>query len=238
MKNILRCGFSIILFLTYFGVGSLGANEINMLVFVDPFFGGEEKGPILAQKHAAKTITLSAAQTLKSILQLRNVQVDLSREGDNFLTLEERLSNGVLKQADIYVAIGLSKAKRNCIRIYYPSEENTVPDEKRNDLRGTIEKLMKEGIVKESKKLAGVIYRNFEKNMARRCIEARSEKSFLLDNAQIPTVIVDFGVVNSSSVSLYIFDSEEMNKILSSLARGIIEYVFSLKDPIHLKSNR
>jgi len=85
---------------------SQGMADTSILVVIDPGHGGKDAGTY-AGTLKEKDITLSIAKKLKSILESDpyNVEVVLTREGDNFVPLFKRIRMANRLKADIFISI-------------------------------------------------------------------------------------------------------------------------------------
>ncbi len=75
------------------------------LVFVDAAHGGDERGAALTDTLAEKDVTLGFARLLRHELDLRGFAVQLSREGDNSVSLDQRAGVANSGQAVLYIAL-------------------------------------------------------------------------------------------------------------------------------------
>jgi N-acetylmuramoyl-L-alanine amidase len=169
---------------------------------LDPWYGGEEKGPLIAQKYG-KDITLEIAQKLQVQLEASGFKVYLTRNGDRFVPLEDRSFQGKSKGADVHLAIKVTKAKTDCVRIYVASPSVRKPSQesqtyKRDELNEKLDEILKglqaDSIGEESLSLGGVIRDKLKIGSAFTCIELWKGKDYILKNAHLPTVIVDFRI--------------------------------------------
>ncbi|TCS73885.1 N-acetylmuramoyl-L-alanine amidase [Sulfuritortus calidifontis] len=88
--------------------GKAGKNEMVRLVTVaiDPGHGGEDPGAIGANGSREKEVTLAVARRLKAqIDRLPNMRAYLTRDGDYFIPLHERVNKARRAQADLFVSI-------------------------------------------------------------------------------------------------------------------------------------
>ncbi|MEK6589197.1 MAG: N-acetylmuramoyl-L-alanine amidase [Nitrospinota bacterium] len=217
---------SFCLFFIFSGVllsESLATDEkVRRSVYLDPLFGGKESGPVVDQTYQAKVFTLDTAQKLKVSLEVKGIVTYLSRDSDSSIPLEERVTEGKIKRSDVYIAIGLSKASRDCISIYYTKQEQATTQNEKG-LDAILKKLKKTYITEGSIKLAETVMRNIKKISVPVCIEIQSKNDYILNKAYCPTAIINFGVSNSPSP--YILDSYIMNKIIDAVSVAITEHL-------------
>lgn len=94
---------------------SSGPNRI--LAVVDPAHGGDERGAALSDKIAEKDVTLGFARLLRHELETRGFAVNLLRNGDNSLTLDQRAEAANVAGAGIYISVH-AISQGNGARVY------------------------------------------------------------------------------------------------------------------------
>lgn len=208
------------------------AQESKGSVFLDPFYGGTEKGPSFARNDSAKKITLDAAQMLKRLLEEKRITATLSRDQDVTMSPDERVVKARMRGSEVYVAINLSKAAKDCIWLYYPqtTKQTQSKPQKEKNLGGSVDKLLVQDRITKSGQLAEGIYNSLKQRSVSICLEKQPgskkfESNYVLENANIPVVVLDLGV--SASASPYVLDSALMGKIVSAVSDGIKEYFAS-----------
>jgi N-acetylmuramoyl-L-alanine amidase len=220
----------LILLLTFVGVmasGQVSAQLTSRSVFIDPFFGGTEGGPKIAHKIVAKTITLDAGQKLKRLLEKNNIEAILSRNQDKPTTLEDRIMMARSRGSNVYVAFKVSKASKDCIRLYYPPQKQDKLQSGKN-IGEVFSGFLRQDKIKRSGTLVEAMYSGLKQKATPLCLEKQAgsdqfENDYILENANSPVVIIDFEVSDSTS-SPYVLDSVLMDKIISAVSGGIKEY--------------
>jgi N-acetylmuramoyl-L-alanine amidase len=75
-------------------------------IAIDPGHGGEDPGALGANGSHEKNITLSIARRLKGLIDKQeNMRAYLTRDGDYFLPLHERVNRARRVQADLFVSV-------------------------------------------------------------------------------------------------------------------------------------
>ena len=75
-------------------------------IAIDPGHGGEDPGAVGANGSYEKNITLSIARRLKGLIDKQeNMRAYLTRDGDYFLPLHERVNRARRAQADLFVSV-------------------------------------------------------------------------------------------------------------------------------------
>lgn len=200
-------------------------------IMLDPWYGGEEKGPLIGQKYG-KDITLEIAQKLQGQLETSGFKVYLTRNGDRLVPLEDRVFQGKSKGADVQLAIKVSLAKKDCIKLFMASPpikkpRNVTATKKTEDLGTELNEIFNnikaDDIREESLLLSKIISDKFKGGLSPTCVELWKGKDYILTNAQSPTVMVDFRISPTAKKPL-ILDSASLDEIAGLLADSIKQY--------------
>jgi N-acetylmuramoyl-L-alanine amidase len=213
---------------------SLKLQPRTKIIYIDPWYGGKENGPLAGSKKYSKAITLDIARKVQSLLDAAEFNVYLSRDDDRFVSLDQRLFQGKSKGAGVHLAIKISLAKKDCIRIYIASPpikkhetasaaKTNTKEELDSELNRIIKDLITDDIIEESLIIGKTVSDNLKSNLAPDCVELLRGKSYILKNAQLPTVMVDFYISSTGSKSS-ILDDAALDKIAKSLADSIRQY--------------
>ncbi len=198
---------------------------------LDPWYGGEEKGPLVS-KRFGKDITLDIAQKLQSQLEASRFKVYLTRSGDRLVPLEDRVFQSKSKGADVHLAIKVSIAEKDCIRLSMASPpikkpRNTTVTKKTEDLGTELNEMFNnieaDDIREESLLLSKIILDKFKGGLLSNCVELWKGKDYILTNAQSPTVMVDFRL-SPNAKSTFNFDVAAVDKIAGLLADSINDF--------------
>jgi N-acetylmuramoyl-L-alanine amidase len=199
-------------------------------IYLDPWYGGKEKGPLLRQKQYAKDITLQIAQQLEAQLAADGFKVQLSRSGDARVSADARVSLARGIGSDIYLSIKISQQKKECVRIKlfspgpqkYPREAKyRTLDELKADLDNIMQSLQIDTAYEESLQLAHIIAKELKKTLTAKCVNIIKSSDHVLAHAEMPAVIVDFGVLITPFVQPYILDTKVQDKIVRDIAASI-----------------
>jgi len=78
----------------------------DVLVVIDPGHGGKDPGALGARRHAEKHVVLAIARQLKNLVDKQpGMRAILTRDGDYFVALRERLAIARKHDADVFVSI-------------------------------------------------------------------------------------------------------------------------------------
>lgn len=73
-------------------------------VFLDPGHGGEDIGYVY-EELVEKELSLNIAMYCRDILQESNIEVEMSRENDEYISLEERIDNSNFFNSNLFISI-------------------------------------------------------------------------------------------------------------------------------------
>jgi N-acetylmuramoyl-L-alanine amidase len=90
--------------------------ERKLLVVLDPGHGGDDPGTLGPRGLREKDITLAVAKNAKQRLEARGFDVQLTRDGDRTLSLEERTAFAEGASGDVFVSIHVNAAPRPRVR--------------------------------------------------------------------------------------------------------------------------
>ncbi len=202
-------------------------------IYIDPFYGGKERGPSFKGNIYGKSLTLLFAQELKTVLSDAGFTVYLSRDEDKFVSLDQRVFLAKSMRADIYLGIKASNQKRDCIRLLtikkpdisiQTHEIGSMNGEHNEEIDEMLKNLVINDRYERSLKIAQKLRNKFESDMSINCVKMLQVYDYILLNAPTPTVVVDFGVLKQQGKSPYIVDDEKQNKIVRILADSIKNY--------------
>jgi len=87
------------------------------VIFVDAAHGGDERGAALTDQLAEKDVTLGFARLLRHELELRGFAVQMSREGDTTIALDQRAGSANAGQAVAFITLHAT-SQGNGARVY------------------------------------------------------------------------------------------------------------------------
>jgi N-acetylmuramoyl-L-alanine amidase len=106
--------------------------KANWIVAIDPGHGGEDPGAISKDGFKEKNIVLSVGKKLKELLDKQpGIKAYLTRDGDYFLSLRERIEIAHKFQADLFLSLHANASRRksaNGASIYYLSRDGATDE--------------------------------------------------------------------------------------------------------------
>ncbi|MEM7758255.1 MAG: N-acetylmuramoyl-L-alanine amidase [Cyanobacteria bacterium P01_A01_bin.40] len=172
-------------------------------VIIDPGHGGKDPGTVGIGGFREKDVVLPISMDVAEILRKQEIDVIMTRNTDNFISLEGRtdLANDV--DADLFVsihanAINLSRPDVNGLETYY---------------------------YKSGRRLAEVIHWSILNgvNIDNRGI--RRARFFVLRHSTMPAVLVEVGFLTGAVDASRLKDPNHRRQMAEAIARGIIQYI-------------
>jgi N-acetylmuramoyl-L-alanine amidase len=216
-------------------------------IILDPGHGGRDSGatsrfPVdginvaLQEKNLVLDLTLALKERLEE--KFRNKDIILTRYNDIYPTLEDRveLANNVSTENSegiIYISIhgnASMNTKAEGFEVWYLPEDyrRQIIPEKENDLIDPVlNTLMEEEFTLESKKLAGYILNNLEKEIGGSASNRglKEESWFVVRNAMMASVLVEAGFITNSEESTKLRDPGYLMQINNAIYNGIVDFV-------------
>lgn len=207
-------------------------------VYIDVINDGDEYA---AKIDKAKKPLDVAVQTLGNNLvrklEERGIVVFTPRNTETTDYLEERVFVARSKSAKLYLALQSSYGKQDCLTISTPSRDEryarlkktkvTPDNEMSRSLLESIEKAQIDHIVDSSSKFAEMLSSSITASAPSVCIQKQSKKSFILNTADLPSILVDFTAVRNQGKSAYLNNDELKRIIVDALTTTVDDYLRS-----------
>ena len=172
-------------------------------IIIDPGHGGDDPGTIGIGGIQEKDIILPISLDVAEILRKQDIEVIMTRDTDNFISLQGRTDMANNIDADLFVsihanAINLSRPDVNGLETYY---------------------------YKSGRRLAEVIHWSILNgvNIDNRGI--RRARFYVLRHSTMPAVLVEVGFLTGAVDSSRLTDSNHRRQMAEAIARGIVEYI-------------
>ncbi|MCG3399073.1 N-acetylmuramoyl-L-alanine amidase [Staphylococcus massiliensis] len=167
-------------------------------IVLDPGHGGGDQGAASSTKaHSLeKTITLKTAQELKKLLEKEGAKVELTREEDKFVSLEERKVDG-----DAYLSIhndALKSPKANGATVYWYHEQQEI--------------------------LAETLNQSIQKKAVLSNRGARQQNFQVLRQTETPAVLLELGYISNPTDEEMINDKLHRHVVEHAVVDGLKYY--------------
>ncbi len=173
------------------------------VVVIDPGHGGQDPGTIGIGGLQEKDIVLPISLDVADILRRQGIEVRMTRDTDNFISLQGRTDFANNIDADLFVsihanAINLSRPDVNGLETYY---------------------------YKNGRRLAEVIHWSILNgvDIANRGI--RRARFYVLRHSTMPAVLVEVGFVTGEIDAPKLKDPAHRRQMAEAIARGIVQYI-------------
>ena len=181
-------------------------------VVIDAGHGGSDNGAVQGNIKE-KDISLSIANEIKMLNKNKNLNIILSRQGDELKTPKERTAFAIEKKADLFVSIHIDaeyKAKvntQNGVLVFIPKDDNAY--------------------LNNSKLLGSALLAAFKGNDHLKVddnLTQRQQGIWVLNSNNCPSVLVETGFLSSPSDLDYLRNKENHKIIAQNILDGIEKY--------------
>jgi N-acetylmuramoyl-L-alanine amidase len=218
-------------------------------IVLDPGHGGHDKGTVGPGGLLEKDLVLQVAKELKEQLEDRlGAEVILTREDDQFITLEERTAIANQHQADLFVSIHANSSPSRStsgVETYFldfaktdaarevAARENATSDRNVRDLQELVQKIAQADRQAESKELASIIQNSLYSGMKQISPSARdrgvrSAPFIVLIGAQMPSVLTEIAFLSNPRDEKLLKKVVSRQSLASALFKGIQGYMKAL----------
>ncbi len=221
----------------------------NFLIAIDPGHGGEDPGAIGPRGTKEKDVVFAIAKKLKDLInQQPGMQAFLTRNGDYYIGLRERMRRARNKNADLFISIhadAFKNTKADGASVFVLTSKHASSEaarwlaasENRADLVGGV------SLDDKSDMLASVLL-DLSKNAnahasleaARHVLNAMGKTTNLhrhkvegagfmvLRALDVPSLLVESGFISNPKMELKLRDKHYQQKIADSIMHGVKEY--------------
>lgn len=218
------------------------------LIVVDAGHGGKDQGAKSASGLHEKSVNLTIARHVKTILVNRfKYRVVMTRKDDTFIPLKERSAIANNRNADLFVSIHANAAKRKSahgIETYFlgtthnddalavAARENgeLVQSVKDDQVQEILASLITTTKINDSSRLAGTVQENLfrstrKKFRALKNLGVKEGPFYVLHGADMPSILVEVGFLTNRKESRMLSKPDYLYRLASSIAEGIHKYL-------------
>lgn len=194
------------------------------VVVLDPGHGGQDTGARGRHGLEEKRVVLDIARRVRAHLVNGGVRVHLTRDGDRFVELGERIRIAESRRADLFVSIHLNSASNpdaSGIETYSLASvgyESTA---------GGLSHLAQPGNRYEAANgiAAYRIHRALLGSVGGQDRGVRRSRFFVLRNAPCPAVLVECGFISNPAEESRLFTESYRERVAAGIAAGIVDYL-------------
>lgn len=213
-------------------------------VIIDPGHGGKDPGAVGRRGLLEKDVVLDIAKRLKGKLRSAGIDVILTRDTDEFISLEERgaAGNANSNKADFFISIHANASRSRWVKgveVLYLSEaidEDTRSLKASKDYELDVEEdycgddtaaiiwdLIYRDDRKSSQEMAELICSSLSKNLSQKSRGTKPAR-FQVLKTNLPAILIEVGFISNSGEEKKLSSTSYRNKIAQAIARGILEY--------------
>jgi N-acetylmuramoyl-L-alanine amidase len=216
-------------------------------IVIDPGHGGKDYGaPGYLKGVHEKQIVLEIAKKLAvKIRQELGCEAILTREGDKYLTLEERTAIANTKQGDLFISIHANASRNNRafgIETYFlnlttddesitvAARENATSEKNISELQTILNDLLQNAKINESSRLATYVQKELCREMETgyNRIKNKGVKRapfYVLIGAQMPAILVETSFISNKTECQRLKDPKYQNTLCDGIIKGIHKYI-------------
>jgi TonB-dependent SusC/RagA subfamily outer membrane receptor len=176
----------------------------TITVVIDAGHGGLDNGAT-ADRWNEKDITLSLAKKIAALNSNEHINILLSRDNDQMISVKDRVLFAKEKKADLFISLHLNSSENK------QSDGFSVLIDKENSRKNL---LLASTLIDELKKS----YKTGEK------IGLRKNGVWVLDENVCPAALIEFGYLSNSADEAFITNNENQEKIAINILNAIANY--------------
>lgn len=205
--------------------------SLQPVVLIDCGHGGADPGVIGCNKVTEKEICLQVGQKIASMLKKKGIQVCLTREKDEYISVDKRIVNAHAMQPSIFVSLHANAAKNenvSGIETYYfdPKICSLLKNNHKTDLGIDF---YQDHLLKESKKLAeylqSSVCNTIKQEYAIIDRHCKAEPLQLLMGNSIPSALIEMGFLTNPQEAHLLSQDTYQQKIAWGIMNGIIHFI-------------
>ncbi len=219
-------------------------------IVLDPGHGGKDPGTFnRALGLYEKEITLDIAKRLQHLFQKHSdYKVILTREKDQYMTLEERTAIANSKKGDLFISIHLNSARRWSVKgvesyflsmttdpwaMHVAAVENKATGKSIGDMETIVDQIVNHARISESKIFTQCIQENLVKQLGEKYknienLGVKKAPFFVLIGARMPAALVEVSFLSNYQEGKRLKSSAYRYSIAEGLYYGIQSYIKSL----------
>lgn len=209
-------------------------------IVIDPGHGGQDTGTIGPGGLYEKDVTLDVARRLRASLraELPGVEIVLTRDGDRYVSLEERTAIANARDADLFVSIHANASQQSSASGVetYVADENAIKEARARQAGRPSEAFASVSFasqVAESRSLARFVQGSLVAGLSAKHPRSAKDRGIkhasfaVLRGAHMPSILAEVSFVSNPEDENRLRTPGFRQRIASSLTAGIRSYVRS-----------
>ena len=214
-------------------------------ITLDPGHGGSETGATGSGGLQEKDVALAIARRLGQLLESRlGVRVLLTRDGDNYLELDERTTIANNNKSDLFLSIHANASPRpnaSGSEVYYLSYEASDDESRRlataenanglsrprasSDLEFILWDMAQASYLNESATLAELLQDELQADRSERRNRGIKQAPFrVLMGATMPSALIEVGFITNPEEERRLGSSDYQDQLANAIYRGVVKY--------------
>jgi N-acetylmuramoyl-L-alanine amidase len=215
-------------------------------IIIDPGHGGKDPGAISKSGLKEKTVVLDIAQRVARILKDNRIDVQMTRESDEFISLEKRTEIASQGGADLFVSIHANSHPSKSVdgaEVYYMgdySARDKNEEQRKKNQRilfphlsmvqdsPELDKIVADMLYAykqvESKPLAAEVLKDLGKTVGVSERGFKHDRFFVLRNTLIPAILIEVGYLTNAKEEKLLETDEYRQKIADGIAQSLLDY--------------
>lgn len=206
-----------------------GAPAPFTLVVIDPGHGGQDSGAMCGAIYE-KDLTLDVAQRVDRLLQAQGLATLMTRVGDSYVSLQDRVAVTNRARDCIFVSIHFNESKKPVggVETYY-AESQTAPAPRLVSWIPFFQGPAAESPTLASQSLARFIQEALIARTQAPDRGTKAEQFFVIANVSAPAVLVEGGFLNKEDIAK-LENNDYRDQMAAAISEGILRYRDVLKE--------
>ncbi|MEX3745352.1 N-acetylmuramoyl-L-alanine amidase [Lysinibacillus xylanilyticus] len=178
----------------------------DRIIIIDPGHGGKDHGTVNGSI-SEKNITLKIGTLVKEKLEAEGAKVLMTRTGDTYPTLQDRVDFTNANYGEIFVSIHVNSAQNTSAQgteTYYAISTGDMHQ--------------------EDVDLATFVNNQIVNNLKMKNRGVKEQQYYVIRNMNIPSILVELGFLSNSEDRAKMTDDQYIELFSESIYKGILEY--------------
>ncbi len=216
-------------------------------IVIDPGHGGSDFGApgYLKGVHEKDVVLKIARRLAQKIREELNCEVVMTRNSDQYLTLEERTAIANTKNADLFISIHTNAARDRRAHgimtfflnlatdddsILVAARENATSTKNISDLQTILSDLMQNAKINESSRLAGHVQGSLQGHLKKYYSRIKNKgvkqaPFYVLLGAQMPAILIETAFISNSRECKRLISAKYQDRMCDAIVNGIKVYI-------------
>jgi len=178
----------------------------DRIIIVDPGHGGKDPGAVVGS-YSEKAITLKVSTLVKQKLEAAGAKVYMTRTGDTYPSLQDRVDFTDANYGEIFVSIHVNSAANTSAQGTETYYAKTTGDMYQEDID-----------------LATFVNNQIVNNLNMKNRGVKEEQYYVIRNTIIPAVLVELGFLTNNEDRAKMTDDKYVESFADSIYKGISQY--------------